>query len=51
MCGDTPSSECHLFFEYRGRPARLTFPNRRFDDWETGLKNARSLLDSIAKPI
>jgi hypothetical protein len=51
MCGITESSECNLFFEYRGRPARLTFPRRRFEDWESGYKSARTLLDAIAKPI
>jgi hypothetical protein len=50
-CGSHGAVHCTLYFDHLGRPAQLTIPRRRFDDWEDALKRARQLLASVATPI
>ena len=42
---------CEIRFEHLGRPAQLSIPARRGDDWEAAYMGARRLLASITTPI
>jgi hypothetical protein len=50
-CGSYGAVDCNMRFEYLGRPVELTFPRRRFEDWEAARQAGLRLLASVAKPI
>lgn len=42
---------CYMYFDYLGRPVQLTFPRRRFRQWEEAHELALRLLREVATPV
>lgn len=42
---------CTMYFDYLGRPVQLTFPRRRFRQWEEAHELALRLLREVGTPI
>ncbi len=42
---------CTMYFDYLGRPVQLTFPGRRFRQWEEAHELALRLLREVGTPI
>ncbi len=50
-CSTYKKFDCDLHFEHLGRPAHISLPQRRIEDWESGMNAAKRLLSVVATPI